>query len=439
MLMQAAPSHTPDSARPPTVVPQPSHRTQARTVAKGVGIAAGFAASAWMMTSLATGVASADDGESSSSAGRSASSQSASGATARSAGDTKEQSRVAKAREARQQSKSEAVRPRGSREDRHALRSAKDSAASETVSEVKSDATTSRATPVRRNRALAPKRASTAVDTPPAGQRLKPLAAAATFLQRNVFNAAPVVTEVQINRQGVNGTITGDLDARDPDELGTRVQIRSTVRAGAPSPAICGCEEVPGLIALAYTNPAALGGGAGDNWNAPAAVDSTTVYLNPDYSVAYYAGKETGTVTIDGLGTGDVVLDFVGNLLAGGTAEKSVATLDGDLGTGDLKGVEGTVISQSALNADGTALGVLTGEVVRPEVRYVVVRKPVNGTVTIDEITGAFSYQADPAFLAAGGGTDTFEVLVTDNRFSLAKLFKRYNGDPVQTVMLTVV
>ncbi|MCG7592526.1 hypothetical protein MHN84_00785 [Mycobacterium sp. PSTR-4-N] len=396
-----------------------------------MGIAAGFAASAWMMTSVATGVASADDGESSSSAARSASSQSASGASARSAGP----SRVAKAREARQQSKGDAVRATGSLKERRAERSARTATSSEAaVSGGKDDAT-----PVRRSLGFAPKRESTAVDTPPAGQRLKPLAAVATFLQRNVFNAAPVVTDVQINRQGPNGTITGDLDARDPDELGQRVQIRSTVRAGAPSPAICGCEEVPGLIALAYTNPAVIGGEAGDNWNAPAAVDSTTVYLNPDFSVAYYAGKETGTVTIDGLGTGDVVLDFVGNLFAGGTAEKSVATLNGDLGTGDLKGVEGTVSSQSALNADGTALGVLTGEVVRPEIRYIVVRKPVNGTVTIDEITGTFSYQADAAFLAAGGGTDSFEVLVTDNRFSLAKLFKRYNGDPVQSVVLTVV
>ncbi|KMO82769.1 hypothetical protein MCHLDSM_00649 [Mycolicibacterium chlorophenolicum] len=437
--MKAAPSHTRYSARPPTVGYQPVHRTQARTVAKGVGVAAGFAASTWMMTSLATGVASADDGESSSSASRSTTSQSVSGATARSADDTKGPSRVAKAREARQQSTSEAVRPRGSREDRQALRSAKDSAASEAVSGVKNDATTSRATTVRRSLALAPKRESKTVETPPVGQHPKPLAGVVTFLQRNVFNAAPVVTDVQINRQGVNGTITGDIDARDPDELGQRVQIRSTVRAGAPTPAPCGCEEVPGLIGFGYTNPAVIGGGVGDNWNAPAAVDSTTVYLNPDYSLAYYAGKETGTVTIDGLGAGDVVLDFVGNLSADGASEKSVATLNSDLGTGDLKGVEGTVISESALNADGTALGVLTGEVVRPEVRYIVVRKPRNGTVTIDEITGTFSYRADPAFLAAGGGADTFTVLVTDNRFSLANLFKRYNGDPVQTVMLTVV
>ena len=403
---------------------------QVRSVAKGVGIAAGFAASAWMMTSVATGVASADDGESSSTAGRSTTSQTA----ARSGGDTTGPARASKAREARQQSRGDAVRATGSLKERRAERSARTATSSEAVSAGKDDAT-----PVRRSLGFAPKRESAAVDTPPAGQRPKPLAAVATFLQRTVFNAAPVVTDVQINRQGPNGTITGDLDARDPDELGTRVQIRSTVRAGAPSPAACGCDEVPGLIALAYTNPAVIGGGAGDNWNAPAAVDSTTVYLNPDFSLAYYAGKETGTVTIDGLGTGDVVLDFVGNLSADGTSEKSVATLNSDLGTGDLKGVEGTVISESALNADGTAVGVLTGEVVRPEVRYIVVRKPRNGTVTIDEVTGTFSYQADPAFLAAGGGADSFRVLVTDGRFNLAKLFTRYNGDPVQTVALTIV
>ncbi|MGV0771894.1 hypothetical protein [Mycobacterium syngnathidarum] len=259
------------------------------------------------------------------------------------------------------------------------------------------------------------------------------------FARRNAFNKSPVVTDIQVNPQSANGVITGDIDGKDPDELGKRVQIRSTVWAGAPTPGVCGCEEVPGYIALAYSNPAVIGGNPGDNWHAPDVVDRTTVYLNPDYSVAYYAGTETGTVTIDGLGTGNVQLDFVGNLNATGTSEKSVATLVPELGTGDLRGVEGTVTSESTLNADGTANGVLTGEVVRPEVRYVVVKQPTHGTVTVDELTGAFVYTADPEFISAGGGADSFEVLVTDNRTNLVQIFKPYNGDPVQTVNLTVV
>jgi len=266
-----------------------------------------------------------------------------------------------------------------------------------------------------------------------------PLAGVAQFARRNLFNKSPVVTDVQINPQGANGVITGDIDGKDPDELGKKVQISSTVWAGAPTPAACGCEQVPGYIPLAFTNPAVLGGNPGDNWHAPNALDSTTVYLNPDYSLAYYTGTETGQVTIDGLGTGNVHLDFVGNLNADGTSEKSVATLNPDLGTGDLKGVEGTVTSESTLNADGTANGVLTGEVVRPEIRYVVVRKPEHGTVTVDEVTGSFVYTADPDFLAAGGGEDSFQVLATDNRANLVQIFKPYNGDPVQTVNLTVV
>ena len=158
------------------------------------------------------------------------------------------------------------------------------------------------------------------------------LAALFEAARRNVFNTAPVVTDVDIKPQGANGVITGDIDAKDPDELGTKVQIRSTVQAAASSPAECGCEQVPGLIALAYTNPAVLGGNPGDNWHAPDAVDKTTVYLNPDYTLAYYAVNEPGNVTITGLGSGYVVLNGVGNLTDGGAGETTVATWCRSLG-----------------------------------------------------------------------------------------------------------
>lgn len=102
-----------------------------------------------------------------------------------------------------------------------------------------------------------------------------------------------------------------------------------------------------------------------------------------------------------------------------------------------LKGVTGTVHSVSTLNADGTATGVLTGQVVRPEVRYVVVRKPAHGTVTVDEATGAFTYTPDSEILQ-NGGPDSFQVMVTDNRFNLFQVYQPFNGDPVRTVNLSV-
>ncbi len=274
--------------------------------------------------------------------------------------------------------------------------------------------------------------------TTPSGQ--SPFAwALLAFVRRGFFNQSPVITSVQIGAQSSAGVITGNIDAVDPDELGKTVQIRSSVYAGAAVPTDCGCAPEPGLIGLSFTNPAILGGAPGDNWHAPAAVDNTCAYLNPeDYSVAFYRGTETGEVTIDGLGTGHVVLKFDGTLLEGGASEQSFATLVPELGTGDLRGVTGTVTSVSSFNPDGSLNGVLTGTVVRPEVRYVVVGTPSHGTVTVDELTGAFTYTPDPEF-AAQGGADSFKVVATDNRFNLLKLFKPFNGDPVKTINLNVV
>ena len=254
-------------------------------------------------------------------------------------------------------------------------------------------------------------------------------------------NQSPVVTAVDIAPQSTTGVITGDIDAVDPDELGKTVQIRASVQAGAPTPTGPGTPSSnPNLILVgAFTNDAVLGTAPGDTWHAPAAVDNTIVYVDAanNFGVVY-TGTETGEVTIDGLGTGDVVVDFTGNLFDENRQEQSFATLVPELGTGDLKGVTGTVHNVSTLNADGTATGVLTGQVVRPEVRYVVVRQPAHGTVTLDEVTGAFTYTPDPDFLQEGG-PDSFQVLVTDNRSNLLQIFQPYNGDPVRTINLNVV
>lgn len=274
--------------------------------------------------------------------------------------------------------------------------------------------------------------------TTPSGQ--SPLAwALLAFVRRGFFNKSPVITSVQIGSQSSTGVITGNIDAVDPDELGKTVQIRSSVYAGAAVPTDCGCAPEPGLIGLSFTNPAILGGAPGDNWHAPAAVDNTCAYLNPeDYSVAFYRGTETGEVTIDGLGTGGVVLRFEGTLLEGGTSEQSFATLVPELATGDLRGVTGTVTSVSTFNPDGSLNGVLTGTVVRSEVRYVVVGTPAHGTVTLDQLTGAFTYTPDSEF-ALHGGTDSFQVVATDGRFNLLNLAKPHNGDPVRSITLNVV
>ena len=278
-----------------------------------------------------------------------------------------------------------------------------------------------------------------ALPTAPPGE--SPFAwALLAFVRRNLFNQSPEVATVTVGQQSTTGVIKGRIGGVDPDELGKTIQIRANVFAGAPTPTGPGTPAAdPNLILVgAFTNPAVLGTAQGDNWHAPAAVDNTTVYVDAanNYAVVY-TGTETGQVTIDGLGTGGVHLEFTGNLFDDDKQEQSFATLRPDLGTGDLKGVTGTVHSVSTLNADGTANGILTGTVQRPELRYVVVRGPGHGTVSVDEVTGAFTYTPDAGY-AEQGGQDSFQVLVTDHRANLWQIFQPFNGDPVQTITLTV-
>ncbi len=259
------------------------------------------------------------------------------------------------------------------------------------------------------------------------------------FVRRTFFNQAPKIGVITVGQQQAGGVITGTIDAIDPDEMGKTVKIRANVFAFPAQPRIpepdCGCAVVDGVAGLPFMNDAYLGTEPGSNWHAPDAVDITCVYIGATGAVTY-TGKEIGQVTIDGLGTGDVTLLFDGVLLSA-TQEGSVAQLQPHLGTGDLKGVRGTVISESTLDATGAATGVLTGEVVRPEVRYKVVTQPKYGTVAIDPVTGQFTYTPDPAF-AEVGGNDSFQVLATDGRFNVLNLFKKYNGDPVTTITLNV-
>jgi hypothetical protein len=278
----------------------------------------------------------------------------------------------------------------------------------------------------------------TSLPEAPAGQN--PFAwAVLAFVRRNFFNQAPTITSINIGKQQADGTISGYIDAVDPDELGKTVDITANVYAAPAQPRVpepgCECATIDGFQGLPFTNAASLGTAPGSTWSAPDAVDNTCVYIGADGRVTY-TGTETGEVTIAGLGTGDVTLVFEGLLLSA-TEERSVAQLQSHLGTGDLKGVKGTVISQSTLDATGAATGVLTGEVVRPELRYKIVKQAAHGTVVLDEISGQFTYTPDSAF-ADQGGDDSFQIVVTDNRLNLSKLFDRYNGDPVKTVNLSV-
>ncbi len=128
----------------------------------------------------------------------------------------------------------------------------------------------------------------------------------------------------QIGAQSSTGVITGNIDAVDPDELGKTVQIRSSVYAGASRcRPTAGCAPEPGLIGLSFTNPAILGGAPGDNWHAPAAVN-TCAYLTRGLQRHLLPPRDPkrAMVTIDGLGTGGVVYSSSRELLLEGGASE---------------------------------------------------------------------------------------------------------------------
>lgn len=86
--------------------------------------------------------------------------------------------------------------------------------------------------------------------------------------------------------------------------------------------------------------------------------------------------------------------------------------------------------------------GVITGNVgaTDPEgdpLTYKVTNAPANGSVTIDQATGNFTYTPTAGF-AQTGGADSFTVSVTDNKFHLlALLFSPGHAVPSQTINLS--
>lgn len=142
------------------------------------------------------------------------------------------------------------------------------------------------------------------------------------------------------------------------------IQVRANIAASAPQPASHECKTRKGVQGQPFTNTATLGTAPGDTWHSVGTVtDTTCVYQTPEG--VQYTGTEAGTVTIDGCGTGYVVLEFEGAVT--GATEQSTARLQPGKGTGDMKGASGTVSSQSALNPDFSANGQLTGAVHCPQ------------------------------------------------------------------------
>ena len=142
------------------------------------------------------------------------------------------------------------------------------------------------------------------------------------------------------------------------------IQVSASIAASAPQPGGHECKTRKGVQGQPFTNTAVLGTAPGDAWHSVGPVtDTTCAYQMPEG--IEYTGTEAGTVTIDGCGTGFVVLEFEGTVI--GATEQSTARLQPGKGTGDLKGASGTVSSQSTLNPDFSANGQLTGTVHCPQ------------------------------------------------------------------------
>ena len=102
-----------------------------------------------------------------------------------------------------------------------------------------------------------------------------------------------------------------------------------------------------------------------------------------------------------------------------------------------------TVRYDATLNSQDMTNGVITGNLgaVDPDsdpLTYSLIRDPRFGTINIDPLTGNFAFTPTAAF-AEFGGTDSFTVRVSDNRFHLMSyLFKRDKGRPTARIVLSV-
>ncbi|AQT81073.1 hypothetical protein B1R94_20115 [Mycolicibacterium litorale] len=124
------------------------------------------------------------------------------------------------------------------------------------------------------------------------------------------------------------------------------------------------CSDLDGVKGFGFQNPTEVGVAPGDTWRAGSAADASCAYPNPDGSL-HYIGTETGTVTLDGCGTGVVTIHFDGLATAPDAAgvRNGRATwqiLPGQA-AGELEGFSGSGMSEEAISPDNSSDGLATG------------------------------------------------------------------------------
>jgi hypothetical protein len=124
------------------------------------------------------------------------------------------------------------------------------------------------------------------------------------------------------------------------------------------------CEKLNGVDGFAVRNPTVAGSAPGDTWHAPDATDVSCAYANPDGSLRYL-GTETGTVTLDGCGTGLAVIEFDGSVTPpdgnGVRTDEASFRIVAAEGTDGMQGTSGEGTTRSVIYQDNSSDGVATG------------------------------------------------------------------------------
>ena len=191
-----------------------------------------------------------------------------------------------------------------------------------------------------------------------------------TFLLRSIQWMTPTIITGDFNGTLLeDGNVTGDLNATDPDGLsdGSYFLVSSDPANGSAS-----IDPVTG--AWQYSAHSDFHGS-----------DSFTVSVTDDQN--HSATLASVTLTITSVDDATIITgDFNGTLLEDGNV------------TGDL----------NATDPDGLSDGTY----------FLVSSNPTNGTASIDPVTGAWQYSANPDF----HGSDSFTVSVTDDQNHSATL-----------------
>lgn len=155
---------------------------------------------------------------------------------------------------------------------------------------------------------------------------------------------------------------------------GKNIDIVFHYRTDAPTvitPNDCSPKKKNGIDAIKLQD-IAYGTDSTDNYRVTGpATDITCGFPNPAGGFDY-SGTETGTVTIDGCGTGNLsFFYFDGSSTAPGPdgtgTDSGKVRFDPGSGTGDLKGVSGQGTTQGTTFSDGTTKGVVKATVHCPK------------------------------------------------------------------------